>query len=489
MQYKWRALIAVAFGTYMGTMDFSIVNVALPTLADEFDRPPDTVVWVSLMASLVATGLTMVAGRGGDLYGRKRLYLVGWVIFGVGLVLASLANTIEVLIGFRALQAVGVAMVVANGNAIVTDAFPDSERGRALGIIGSVVGAGLMTGPIVGGILLGIGDWRALFWLRVPIVFVALALAMTQIREQRGDHAVRKLDLPGSVTLFAFLSLTLLAVNRGQAWGWNSLAIVGLFGTGVLSLAAFIWIELRSESPVLSLALFKARTFSVAVASLVISFLGQSATLFLVPFYLIQVRDFSTTKTGLILSTVPAMMLLLASFSGQASDRYGFRYQTSIGLAIVAVGMLSMSTIAADTSTPWIVARLSLPGIGSAIFMSPNSSEVMGSVPRSMLGTASASLATGRNIGTAAGLAISGAVLVVMASDAAGVTEVASARDLPPAALLDGIRAAFLVASGLVFVAVLVSLTRPDTVAAQERERAAGSGAPSLVSGEASDGE
>jgi len=472
MQYKWRALIAVAFGTYMGTMDFSIVNVALPTLSEVFDRPPDTVVWVALIAALVATGLTMVAGRAGDLYGRKRLYLVGWVIFGVGLVLASLANTIELLLAFRALQAVGVAMVVANGNAIVTEAFPDNERGRALGIVGSVVGAGLMTGPIVGGILLGIGDWRALFWMRVPIVFIALFLAVTLIREQRGDHVVRKLDIPGSVTMFAFLSLTLLAINRGQAWGWTSPTIVTLLVVGFVSLVAFIRIELRTESPVLSLALFRVRSFSVAVASLVISFLGQSATLFLVPFYLVQVRGYTTVQMGLILSTVPSMMLLLSSFSGQVADRYGFRYQTTLGIAIVATGMFSTATLDADTTAPWIMVRLALMGIGSAIFMSPNSSEVMGSVPRSMLGTASATLASGRNIGTSVGLAIAGAVLVTVASNSAGLTDVQNTRSLPPAALMDGIRAAFLVASSLTTLAVFVSLLRPATIVAQAREAA-----------------
>jgi EmrB/QacA subfamily drug resistance transporter len=484
MQYKWRALIAVSFGTYMGTMDFSIINVALPTLAEEFDRAPDTVVWVSLIASLVATGLTMVAGRGGDLFGRKRLYLAGWVVFGSGLILASLASTIEMLLGFRALQAVGIALVSANGNAIVTEAFPDNERGRALGIVGSVVGAGLMTGPIVGGILLGFGDWRALFWLRVPIVLIAMVLAVTMIQEKRGDHAVRKLDIPGSVMLFAFLSLLLLAVNRGQAWGWTSPTIISLLAAGLISFAAFIRIELGSDSPVLSLALFRVRSFSVAVASLVISFLGQSATLFLVPFYLVQVRGYSTVQMGLILATVPSMMLLLSSFSGQVADRYGFRYQTTLGIAIVAVGMLAMSTLDADTTAPWIMARLSLMGIGSAIFMSPNSSEVMGSVPRSMLGTASASLATGRNIGTAVGLAIAGAVLVMVASDSAAAGDVVSARDLPPEALLEGIRAAFLVAFGFSFTAVLVSLLRPASIVAQAREAGA-----AATSAPASDGD
>lgn len=485
MQYKWRALIAVSFGTYMGTMDFSIVNVALPTLSEEFDRPPDMVVWVSLIASLVATGLTLVAGRGGDLYGRKRLYLAGWVVFGTGLILASLASTIEMLLGFRALQAVGVALVSANGNAIVTEAFPDNERGRALGIVGSVVGAGLMTGPIVGGILLGFGDWRALFWMRVPIVLLAMVLAITMIREKHGDHAVRKLDIPGSITLFAFLSLTLLAINRGQAWGWTSPTIIVLLLGGLLSFVAFIRIEIGSDSPVLSLALFRVRSFSVAVASLIISFLGQSATLFLVPFYLIQVRGYSTVQMGLILATVPSMMLLLSSYSGQIADRHGFRYQTTLGIAIVAAGMLAMSTLDADTTAPWIMARLALMGIGSAIFMSPNSSEVMGSVPRSMLGTASASLATGRNIGTAVGLAIAGAVLVAVSTSSAGVGEVASARDLPPEALLEGIRAAFLVAFGFSCAAVLVSLLRPASIVAQARQVQAAAAAP----GESTEGD
>ena len=477
MAYKWRALLAVTFGTYMATMDFSIINVALPTLSDEFDRPPDVVVWASLTASLVSTGLTLTAGRAGDLFGRKRIYLVGWVIFGFGLVLASIAQNIETLIAFRAIQAVGVAMALGTGNAIITQAFPDHERGKALGIVGSVVGAGLMTGPIVGGILLGVGDWRALFWLRIPIVIIALAIAAWLIREPSDERPPGKLDIPGAITLFAFLAAALLAVNRGQAWGWSSPQILGLFAVSVASFVAFIRIETRSASPVLALALFKRPTFSIAIGALILSFLGQSASLFLLPFYLVEVRDYSTVQTGLILATIPSMMLLLSAYSGQISDRYGFRHQTTVGIGLVALGLLSLSTLGADTTAPWIMGRLAVLGIGTAIFMSPNSSDVMGSVPRSMLGTASASLATGRTVGTSAGLAITGAVLVFVASDSAGIDSVQNARDLPPEALLDGIRVAFLVASGLSLLGVIASSLRPPTVRVRMGPPPGGAGA------------
>ncbi|HMO55514.1 MAG TPA: MFS transporter, partial [Tepidiformaceae bacterium] len=154
MEYKWRCLIAVCFGSFMATMDFSIVNVALPTLSREFERPAEVVVWATLISSLVVTGVTLTAGRVGDLWGRKRVYIAGWVIFTIGMGIASLAQSIEQLIAIRFFQAIGVSLAMANGNAIVAEAFPPEERGQALGTTGSVGGPGLMSGPIFGGLIL-----------------------------------------------------------------------------------------------------------------------------------------------------------------------------------------------------------------------------------------------------------------------------------------------------------------------------------------------
>jgi len=446
--YKWRCLIAVCFGTFMATMDFSIVNVALPTLSREFDRSPDTVVWATLISSLVVTGITLTAGRVGDLYGRKRVYITGWVIFTVGMAIASFAQNIEQLIAFRFFQAIGVSMAMANGNAIVTEAFPPEERGQALGMTGSVVGAGLMSGPIVGGVLLGVFGWQSIFYLRVPIGVIAMTLAFLFIRpsEPLPAGTSRRLDIPGAVALFGALSSALLAVNRGQSWGWGSPVIVGLLIVAVCALVAFIRIEARAVSPVVALSLFRVQAFTVGVSSLALSFAGQSAVTFLLPFYLQEVKDFSTAQTGLVMATVPSMMLLLSPVSGRVSDRYGFRHQTTLGIALVSLGLLLMATIDGGTPVPLLVLRLALIGIGTSIFMSPNSSGIMGSVPRDRLGTASAAVGTARNIGNATGLAMASAILVGVATASAGFGAERLA-DLPDGALVDGIRTAFVVAA------------------------------------------
>ncbi|MCA9851045.1 MAG: MFS transporter, partial [Dehalococcoidia bacterium] len=263
----------MGFGTFMATMDFSIVNVALPSFSDEFDRSPDTVVWATLGSSLVVTGLTLTAGRAGDLYGRKRVYLAGWAILTLALTAASFAQSLEQVIALRLVQAVGVSLAIANANAIVTDAFPDSERGRALGTITSIVGAGLMSGPILGGFILEIADWRAIFYARIPVGILAIVMGILEIHEEpREREASRKLDLPGAVLLFTALTSMLVSVNRGQSWGWTSPVIIGLAVGGVALLVVFLRVEARVASPILSLTLFRMRTFASSIASLMLNF-------------------------------------------------------------------------------------------------------------------------------------------------------------------------------------------------------------------------
>lgn len=461
MAPKWRVLLAVCFGTYLATMDFSIVNVALPTLADDFDVSPNTVVWATLAYSLSVTGLTLTAGRAGDLWGRKRVYLAGWAVFTLGLVGASVAQTLPQLVLTRIVQAIGGSLTMANGNALVTSAFPDSERGRALGTNGAVVGAGLMSGPLLGGVILDALDWQAIFYLRAPAGLFALAAGWLVIHEKQEPLAMqRRLDIPGAVLLFFALAASLLALNRGQPWGWHSPIILGLFIVGGASLVGFLAVERRVASPVVSLALFRVRAYGIGVLSLALNFAGQATTTFLMPFYLINVRGYSTFHAGVIITTVPAMMLLLSPLSGYISDRFAFRHQATAGLALVALGLFLLSTIGAGTPDALVVARLLVVGIGTASFMSPNSSEIMGSVSRAMLGTASASVATARNIGNATGLAVASTVVVVVAHHVSGA-ETSSLKTMPPTALLDGIRAAFLVAGGISSTAIVASLFRP----------------------------
>jgi EmrB/QacA subfamily drug resistance transporter len=461
VEYRWRALAAVAFGTYMATMDFSIVTVALPTLAREFDRSPDTVVWAILISTLVVTGLTLTAGRAGDLYGRKRVYLAGWVIFTIGMALASFATTFEQLVAVRFLQSVGVALAIANGNAIVTESFKPEHRGQALGTIGAVVGAGLMSGPIFGGLILEFFSWQAIFALRVPIGLAAMLLAWVIIvpSAPQAASAGRRMDVPGAAALFAGLSAALLAINRGQAWGWSSPQIIALLAVAAVAFVLFLRIESRSASPVVALSLFRERGYSVGVSSLALCFAGQSAVIFLLPFYLQEVKDFSTGQVGLVVATVPLMMLLLSPFSGRISDRYGFTHQATLGIALVSIGLLALATTTATTPVIVIVAKLAIVGIGTSIFMSPNSATIMNSVTSDRLGTASASVATARNIGNAVGLALASAVLTAVATASAGYSALRVA-DLPDDAIVDGVRAAFFVAGLAAATAIAASLFR-----------------------------
>jgi EmrB/QacA subfamily drug resistance transporter len=461
VDYRWRALVAVAFGTYMATMDFSIVNVALPTLAREFDRSPDTVVWATLVSSLVVTGLTLTAGRAGDLYGRKRVYIAGWVIFTLGMALASFAATFEQLLAMRLVQSIGVALAIANGNAIVTEAFPPEQRGQALGTTGAVVGAGLMSGPILGGLILEFFSWHAIFALRVPIGLVAMLLAWLLIRPSAPAPAAngRRMDVPGALSLFLTLSSALLAVNRGEAWGWTSPPILALFALSAAAFVLFLRIEARSPGPVVALSLFRERAYSVGVSSLALNFLGQSSVTFLLPFYLQEVRDYSTGQVGMVVATVPCMMLILSPISGRISDRFGFTHQATLGIALVSLGLLSLATITAETPVALIVLRLAIVGIGTSIFMSPNSATIMNSVPPDRLGTASASVATARNIGNATGLALASAVLVAAASASAGFTA-GRVADYPDFAIVHGVRVAFAVAALASSLAIVASLFR-----------------------------
>ena len=288
-----------------------------------------------------------------------------------------------------------------------------------------------------------------------------MVMALLLVRPSRPFQGERKMDIPGAAALFATLSTLVLAVNRGQKWGWESPTILGLFAVAALSLAIFLRVESRSSSPVLSLGLFKRRAFTIPVLSLVLNFSGQAAVTFLMPFYLINARGYGSGHTGLVIATVPAMMLVLSPFAGRVADRWGFRHKTTLGLALVTIGLATLATLEIDTPTYLVMLRLALVGIGAAIFQSPNSASILSAVPRTMLGTASASVATARNIGNAAGLALASTILVGVAEASAGFSSARVDR-LPADALLDGVTLAFVAAACFSSTAVVASLFRGE---------------------------
>ena len=408
---KWWVLVTVGIGTLMGSLDGSITNVVMPVIMKDFGIGLATVEWVSMIYLLVVSGLLLTFGRLGDMAGHVRVFILGVVLFTIGSLLCALSPAPLVLIAMRGLQAVGSAMVMSNSPAILTRTFPGRQRGQALGMQGTMTYLGLMIGPAFGGYLTERFSWRMAFLVNLPIGLLTIALALAVIAEREPASKHESFDLAGAVTFLGGLSALLLALSHGQDWGWTSGLVLALLASAVILLGLFVQIERRVAHPMLDLSMFGTRIFSAGAASALMNYLSTSAVLFLVPFFLIQYRGLDPSQAGILLSTQAVMMVIFAPLSGTLSDRIGSRVLSSGGMIIVTLAVLSMATVDSATDSPGIAARLMLAGLGTALFVSPNSSAVMGSAPRQRQGVASAVLGGARNVGMVMGVASGGAIL------------------------------------------------------------------------------
>ena len=465
ISYKWIAMSVVAMGTLMSTLDAGAVRIALPHLERVFQTGPDTVLWVSLIWLLVGSGLMLALGQAGDAFGRKKVYTLGLAIFSLGLGLSSLAQSLIQLVMFRLVQAVGAAMTIATGNAIIIASFPSKERGRALGIMGAVVGLGLLSGPVLGGFFLDLLGWRSIFYLRLPFGIISVATAWTLLKEQPFPKWEGKFDLLGAATLFLALTCLILVVNRGQSLGWFSPWVLSLGVAGALLLFFFLVVERRAAHPILDLRLFLSRPFSVASISHVFLYMSTAAVGFLMPFYLIQGLGFTASKAGLLLIIIPATSLVVSPLSGRLSDKLGTFSFCASGLTLVSVGLFLLSGLEANASIGDIVLYLVILGVGMGLFASPNTSAIMGSVPSERLGTASAMVGMLRQLGMSVGLAITGGVFAASQfSHATQLTSQGLLRDIVERlSTVSGFQDAIFVALLIAVIGLLVSVLRGRT--------------------------
>jgi EmrB/QacA subfamily drug resistance transporter len=456
---KWFVLLAVGLGTYMTALDSSVVNSIIPVITRDFKTDVATVEWIATTYLLVVSGLLLTFGRLGDLHGHKVNYLSGFVIFLGASVGCSFAPSTGWLIFFRAIQALGGAMLYANGPAILTASFPAQRRGLALGLQATMTYLGLTTGPSLGGWLTDAFGWRSIFFINVPVAILAVAVGIFAIPNDHQKGEKERFDLVGALMYMAGFSMLLFSLNRAHDWGWTSALTIGTLVFSIGLLWAFIAFEKRVEAPMLDLSLFRSATFNASVGSAVINYICMYSVMFLLPFYLIDGRGLTPSQSGLVLISQPLIMALVVPISGSLSDKIGTRRLTVTGMIIMAVGLAVISLSGASTPLWVTITGLVVNGLGIGIFISPNNSALMGSAPAGRQGIAAGMLASARSAGMALGVGMAGAIFNTLVAS--------NMED----AFFVGITTAMRVAAGLSILGAVVASLR-DRQPGTERVRA-----------------
>ncbi len=466
--YKWTVLLVTTIGVFMVSLDTSIVTIALPSIASSIHMGLEAAVWIQLAYLLLLTVLLINAGRLADLKGRKRLYTLGFFIFTISSALCGTSGTDLQLIAFRAIQGVGAALIASNSSAILTDAFPGSELGKALGVYSMAIYTGLVTGPIVGGILVQGFGWRSIFFVNVPIGIVVILLATMTLKETvRTRRGGEGFDFAGavslSVALAAILVLLTLAGIVGLATTLTLLLISGV------SFISFLRIEAKvARYPVFELSLFtKNRLFAAANTTAFLAYVAFTGVTLMMSIFLQNVKGLNPSTTGLFLVSISLSMALLSPISGWLSDRFGSRSLSTAGMMCVTLGLYLFSELNTTSSTEEVILKLVLLGVGFGLFSSPNTSAVMGSVERSKLGVAAGTLGTMRFMGQAIGLALLGAVISTAIPPKAMLaifTGLNAQNSVTASEFTSGMRTFFLVTAGVGGISTAISMVRGGRV-------------------------
>ena len=454
---KWHAMVAVGTGVFLATVDGSIINVSLPTLVRSLDTEFAVVQWVVLGYLLTITTSMLSIGRMADIVGKKSIYILGFIVFTVGSALCGLALSVYWLIVFRVVQAVGAAMIMALGAAILTEAFPPEERGKAMGMIGAIVSVGIVVGPALGGVIIGALSWRWIFYVNLPVGVLGTILVARNVPDFK-PTGQQRFDYRGALTLFLSLLLLLLGLTLGQQQGFFEPVVGLMIGLCFLLLIVFIRIEKKVSQPMIDLQMFGNMRFSINLATGFISFVALAGVMILIPFYLENILGFKITYVGLLMGIVPVMLGITAPFAGALSDRVGSRRITVMGLAIMLVGYLAAGTLSGDTSAWGYLSRMFVLGLGIGTFISPNNSAIMGSASRRQLGIVSGFMAITRTLGQTVGVAAMGAIWAGRTAFYAGDITQDGANLAPPEAQVAALQDTFHVSALLLTAALLLGI-------------------------------
>ncbi|HZY92133.1 MAG TPA: MFS transporter [Thermoplasmata archaeon] len=467
ISYKWVALSNTTIGTLMSSLDSNIVIIALPTIGREL---PGTsilgLLWILLGYSLVTSVVLLSFGRLSDQFGRTRLYTLGFAVFTVGSLFCGLSQNGPELIGFRMVQAIGAGFIFSNSAAILTDAFPANERGKALGINQISIVVGSVSGLVIGGLLTGAVGWRWIFFVNVPIGILATLWAHFRLRELASLDPVQRIDWAGNVTFASGLTLILVGVTFGALQVLAAPVDVGLGVTGIGLLGVFAYVESRIPHPMFELALFRIRAFSSSGIAMFLNALARGAFSFVLVFYLQGPPHFLDPLTaGLFLIPVSASLAALGPLSGALSDRWGSRGLAVLGLLASSAGFLLLSEVSAAASFWSLLPAFLLVGSGMGLFASPNRATMMNAVPPQRRGVAAGTGTTLVNAGVT--LSLGFAVLAMSrAMSLPGLEGIflgtGGLSSLPVGPFLNSVHLVFALSAGLLLVAVVPAALRPS---------------------------
>jgi EmrB/QacA subfamily drug resistance transporter len=454
-------VFTVALGTFMSSFDINAANIALPMIQNSFHTSIAIVEWVVVAYLLTLCSTQLTIGRISDLYGPKKIYTAGFISFTISSILCGISWNIASLIIFRILEAISAAMMASTSSAIITNAVPPSNRGKALSFTAIAVAVASCAGPTLGGLLASRFGWNSIFFINIPIGILGTVFSIKFIQKDTAKTGI-KFDLPGSVLIILALVAILLPLDLLSLKTINLLSAIILFTVGLALAAIFILHESRTDQPILNLALFKNHIFANSNFAASLFYTAEFMMVFLSPYYLQQQRMLTPSMAGMMMFPMALMMLIFAPIAGALSDKFDSRLISSIGMVILAAAILGFGGFQANTPIALLIIMFAVVGIGAGLFNTPNNSAVMGSVSAAHRGIAGATLGTMRTIGMVLGEAISATLLSANLSNGTRIFSLkgVSGLLLKQSAFSYAQRITCIAAAAFALLAMLFSLTR-----------------------------
>jgi EmrB/QacA subfamily drug resistance transporter len=408
---RWWTLGAMCFALFMIMLDNTVVNVALPSIQKDLDTSISGLEWTVNAYTLSFAVLLVTGGRLGDIFGRRRMFLFGVVVFGLSSAFIGLSQTEAWLVAGRAVQGIGAAFMMPATLSIISNAFPPHERGKAIGTWAGVSALALAIGPVVGGALVENVSWQSIFFLNVPVAAVAVFVTVAATRESRDETSTHHVDIPGVAAITVGLGAIVLALVEANSWGWGSARIVGLFALGAAALAAFVIAERRVLEPMVDFSFFRSRSFLGAnLVAFIVTF-AMLAMFFFLALYMQNIKGYSPLQAGVRFLPSTLVIIVIGPIAGRLSDRIGPRPLMVAGLLLTAGSLFWQGHLEVDTSYGFLVGAFVLMGLGMGLVMSPMSTAAMNAVDRTKAGVASGIVSMSRMVGGTFGVAAMGALI------------------------------------------------------------------------------